>query len=184
MVLKDEVKYALIENNKVSYIFTGKECKEINENQLKVLEIPKEKENQVMIGCDVINDEIQSITLDEAKQSHIEYINNRFNDEVAQLQGEYIPKEEVLTYDLQNMQAQQYLSNHDESQAGFIKILAEQRGVSLDYLAKKIVEKSKAYNEKMGVLIGYRQKLKDSVFNAKSYDEISQISYKSPYGFE
>lgn len=184
MKLEQNKQYALIENAKVSYIFSGAEIGEIDENSLQVVEIPQEKMNRVWIGCDYTNGELQDISLDDAKAAQVEYINNRFDDEVAQLQGKYVPKEEVLTFEMQRVEATDYMLNKDKSRVPFLAKLAESRNVELDTLASKIIEKNKEYSDKLAVIIGYRHKVRDSVLNASNYDEILSIKYKSPFGFE
>ncbi|MFY1028412.1 hypothetical protein ACE4RU_12085, partial [Actinobacillus seminis] len=53
--------------------------------------------------------------------------------------------------------------------------IAENRGVALDELVVKVLEKSAQFAVAMGALIGVRQGFEDRIVAAKSQEELEQI---------
>lgn len=187
MLAEKNKTYALLDsNNSVMQIFTQKDIKEWNENQVKVVEIPKSDVEwvEIGIGYDVEKNAFVRPSLAEAQQMQIEYVNTRFEAEIAQIQAELIPSTELATWDLQAQEAQNYLINKMENNAPLLKILATGRGESMEALARKILQKSQEYRNKLFALIAYRQTLRDSIESATTYEAIADVEYHSPYGFK
>ena len=181
MKLQPNKRYALINNNQIGYIFDDSLCKEVDDS-LEVVEIPHDE--AIVEGCRYENGQAIPITLAEAKEQHLHYINNRFDNEVGELQGEYVPKEEVLTYNLQLQEAKAYKEHNDLQRVPFLKALSESRGQDINVLAEKIIEKNNKYTEKLAVIMGYRSKLKAQLERAESLAEVREVSYRSPFNFE
>ena len=181
MKIEQGKRYALINNNKIGYIFDDSLCKEVDDS-LEVVEIPHDE--AIVEGCRYENGKAIPITLAEAKQSQLDYINNRFDSEVSELQGEYVPKEEVLTYNLQLQEAKEYKQHQDINQVPFLKALSESREIDISVLSDKIIEKNQNYTTKLATIMGYRAKLKAQLESAQSLEDVKNIAYRSPFGFE
>ena len=173
MKIEQGKRYALINNNKIGYIF---------DDSLEVVEIPHDE--AIIEGCRYENGKAIPITLAEAKQSQLDYINNRFDSEVSEMQGEYVPKEEVLSYNLQLQEAKEYKQHQDINQVPFLKALCESREVDIDVLSDKIIEKNQNYTTKLATIMGYKAKLKAELEKADSLEGVRGIHYRSPFGFE
>lgn len=181
MKIEQGKRYALINNNKIGYIFDDSLCKEVDDS-LEVVEIPHDE--AIVEGCRYENGQAIPITLAEAKQSQLDYINNRFDSEVSELQGEYVPKEEVLTYNLQLQEAKDYKEHNDLQRVPFLKALSESREIDISVLSDKIIEKNQNYTTKLATIMGYRAKLKAQLERAESLAEVREVSYRSPFNFE
>lgn len=188
MIAEDGKLYALIENGLVVYIFDKNEIPQWNEQNIIAVELSDVDRQWVSIGdrYDYQKECFVQPTLEEAKEQQLHYINNRFENEVSQIKAEYIPDDELLTWDLQSSEAQNYLKakNPNAKLAPLLAIIAEQRDIELGALCEKVAQKSNAYREKVFTLIGYRQKLQKSIENAQSIEEVVEVEYHSPFGFE
>lgn len=178
--------YARIHNGKVAQIFDINDLKEWNEEHILCVELSEEQREWVSEG-DRYDTEAKCFiepSLEEAREQQLFYINNRFESEIAKIKSEYIPQEELATWDLQFAEAQSFLKSKSEKDAPLLALIASQRGQDLESLSQKVVEKSQSYREKAFTLIGYRQKLVKAIESAQSVGEVADISYTSPYGFE
>lgn len=91
----------------------------------------------------------------------LDKINKEYEDEVAKL-TKGVPDTERSTWNKQEQEARLYLEDKN-ADVPFIKTLAENRGIPLDYLATKIIEKADSYSVALGELTGLRQKEEDSL---------------------
>lgn len=178
MVAKDGVLYALIENDIVVQIFDSEQLREWDEQTIKAIEI-KDGQN-VSIGTRYdsnIGDFLEK-SLQEVKEELILDINFFYEREVSYMQGK-VTRSEINTYETQRIEANNLLMDSN-AETPFLDRLAEQRGMDRFLLAKKIVDKNKAYNERLAKLLGYKQSLIKQVENATTKVELENIKYISP----
>lgn len=72
------------------------------------------------------------------------------------------PEFETDTWDQQKAEAEAYLADNTAS-IPLVQSIADSRGVPVDVLCQKIVEKATAYAQTAGTIIGDRQKLEDQI---------------------
>lgn len=88
-------------------------------------------------------------------------INNKCQTALEGLTSTY-PERELLTFERQEREARALLAG-DNSDVAHITVIAQGRGVPVDALARKIVEKADAFALASGALIGQRQKYEDEL---------------------
>ncbi|MDA3967371.1 hypothetical protein [Helicobacter sp. WB40] len=116
-------------------------------------------------------------TLKSAKVGKIKELINSYNQAIKP----YIidtPDSEMLTWERQESEAKSYQVSKNPSDAPLLAKLAENRGVSLEVFANKVLEKSTLYREVSSKLIGKRQALEDRVKIATSLEEIEAIKWE------
>lgn len=96
----------------------------------------------------------------EVANEQIEYINFLCDKE---LKCSY-PEAETRTWDKQEKEARAYVSDQS-SDVPLITFIADQRGIDIMVLAKKIIKKSEEYTKTVGTAIGKRQKIKDEIIS-------------------
>lgn len=185
MQAKPNTKYAIIANGVVSQIFDDSMYKEWDERSINVIELTSEMEKWCAVGLRANADNtISKPSLNEAKQIHLNILESFFLQEVQELKDSHTTQAEINTYETQLEQAKAYAQSKDESQAPLLAILAQARGVELDTLAQKIIEKNQIYNERLMLLLGNFQNLKDKTLKAKTEEELINIVYESPLASE
>ena len=108
--------------------------------------------------------EVVAYDLETKKAIKLQHFNQLFNSLIGQVKTTY-PDTEVESWAKQEKEAREYLADNS-SQALLVRSIATSRGVSLEYLANKIVEKSDLYAAYVGNLIGTRQLLEYQITNA------------------
>ena len=63
-----------------------------------------------------------------------------------------------------------------------LNTLSQARGIELEALVLKVLEKNTAYANSMATLIGYRQSLQDKIEACVDFKEVLNIQYISPLG--
>ncbi|WP_162983129.1 hypothetical protein [Helicobacter mehlei] len=169
--------YALIENNTIRDIFRGDTLPEYNADQLDIRVLPLGEEQMYSVGLALKEGELQPLSLEQIKQRQISFIDEDFEAEMLEVQNEYIPLEEILTFEMQRQEA---LSLQQGGQTPFLDKLAAARGESKEALAGKILKKHADYMGTLAVLLGNRHKLRTQIEQSKDPQEIMQIAYKSP----
>jgi len=109
-------------------------------------------------GAFIVKDFRTSEEIEKNKRSSI---NENYENEVSKLTLG-VPNSEISTWTKQESEARSYKIDN-QAATPLISSLAEQRGVSLDYLADKIIEKADAYSIAIGTLTGVRQKAQDDL---------------------
>ena len=98
-------------------------------------------------------------TREQSYYSKLADINKEFETKVKDLSS-YIPESEKLTWDKQEEEARKYLSDAAEV-TPFLDIVCSMRGVTKEYLANKIIEKTDIYVASVGALLGEKHKKED-----------------------
>ncbi|BDR28113.1 hypothetical protein [Helicobacter suis] len=99
-----------------------------------------------------------------------------FELEVARVQKEYIPLDEVLTFELQYQEAMLGITQNTP----FINELAKVRGENRIDLINKIKEKHETYTTKLATLLGSKAKAVKQIENASNIEEVIKINYSAP----
>lgn len=103
----------------------------------------------------------ESDDIEAEKNKGLSEINTWYEVEAAKLTRGY-PNTEITTWNKQEQEARAYQADIT-AQVPFIKELALARGVELDVLVVKIIEKADAYAVNIGTLTGQRQKKEDEL---------------------
>lgn len=181
MKAKENTTYALIDSSfKISEIFTDKTYKEWNEDSIKAIELTQEQVEYVYIGMPINQDyTIPPIDLNFLKEQHLAYISQALSEEIESLR-EGKTQAEIETYQEQVSNARAYLETKDPSQATFLETLAIIRGMDLEELAHKVIEKASDYNTKYAKLLGNFRNLEAQIKEAKNVKALEKIIYTSP----
>ncbi|WP_407379805.1 hypothetical protein [Helicobacter sp.] len=181
MTAKPHTKYAIIANGIVSQIFDSTIYQEWDEQSITAIELSGDMSEWVVVGMPANADNtLTRPSLEQARQVHLNELEDCFLREVATLQGSHITQAEINTYDTQVAEAKLYLTEKNPDMTPLLRTLAQSRGQDIAELATKIVQKNQAYNQKLMLLLGNYQKLKDQILKAKSEDELMKIVYVSP----
>ncbi|WP_199764521.1 hypothetical protein [Helicobacter bizzozeronii] len=165
--------YALIEDNTIKDIFKGDTLPEYNADQLHIMELPQGEEWQYAIGLELSDTgELVPLELEQIKERQLDFINAAFEAQMQSVQEEYIPLDEVLTFELQRQEA-----SNLEGDTPFLDQLAQARGEDRKVLASKILKKHNDYMQQLATLLGKRHRLRDQVQNATSAQEVFNIRY-------
>lgn len=186
MQAKDNTTYALISGEVVGQLFTKEDMPEWNEEHIQAIELSEEQKEWVEVGMrfDTTTQSIIKPTLEEFKRQQIEHINYMFEKERVQVIGEFIPDDEQLSWSVQTSEAKSYKQSKDTKDCPMLATLAQLRGIELDSLADKVLEKNTSYCENIAKLIGNRQALQDRIESCQSLEEIMAIEYVSPFAKE
>lgn len=179
MKAKENTNYAVIYNNEVTQIFSGNDIKEWNDDDIQAVEIPQGKEVAVGSKYDSITKQFVELNLDELKSKLLDSINFYFEREVRYLQGD-VTQSEIDSYVTQLREAKEYQANPKAS-TPLLSQIAKERAMDIKKLVEKVLSKNAIYNEKIGRLIGHRQKLEKQIEAAKSKEELESIKYISPF---
>ncbi|BCD45674.1 MULTISPECIES: hypothetical protein [Helicobacter] len=169
--------YALIEANRVKDIFKGSSLPSYNTQHIKLFALPAGEEYKYAIGQALNeNGELEELSLDQAKAMQISKVISAFELEVARVQKEYIPLDEVLTFELQYQEAMLGITQNTP----FINELAKVRGENRIDLINKIKEKHETYTTKLATLLGSKAKAVKQIENASNIEEVIKINYSAP----
>lgn len=116
-------------------------------------------------------------TINELRAAKIQSINDTYEQQ-ARLVRVDVPENEVLTWDIQKLEAEAWQIN-PEVTTPFINALAEARQIDRAILLEKVLEKVTAYRNYIGGLTGTRQRLEDLVNAATTKEELEAIVWPS-----
>ena len=180
MKTKKDTQYAIIKDNKVFSIFNGNDIKEYDHKNIFVVEIPKDKDIQIGTKYDpltqnFIHDDILTI-----RQKAMDYLNNITNIEISTLQKQFtMCLLEIDTWDMQVKEALE-LQQKKKADTPILTNIANERGIEVSELAKKVLSKHQEYSQNLGKLLGYKQQLQKAIEQATTKEQILQINYISP----
>lgn len=112
-------------------------------------------------------------SIEELKTIKLQEINNDYTKR-ASLVKTGTPEDEVLSWDIQKLEAQAYIKDN-KSPTPFIDALVINRDVKKEWLINKVLEKVKAYESYIGSLTGKRQKYEDKIKLAKTVEDLNLI---------
>ncbi|WP_163535248.1 hypothetical protein [Helicobacter suis] len=171
------ISYALVEANRVKDIFKGSSLPSYNVEHIKLFALPVGEEHKYVVGQALNeNGELEALTLDQAKAMQTSKVISAFELEVARVQKEYIPLDEVLTYELQYQEAMLGITQDTP----FINELAKVREENRVDLINKIKTKHEAYTTKLATLLGLKAKAVKQIENASNFEEVLKINYSAP----
>ncbi len=170
--------YAIISNGVVSEIFDSSKYAEWNEEQIEVIEINDSNRDYIVVGLRANDDgSLTPPSLNELKEEHLAQLIWVFEQKIAQLDNELTSELEKSTYELQYTQAKDYMATKNPQNAIFLHTLAQQRGISLESLCIKVIEKNTAYNARFAELLASLQNKKQRVTNARNKQELQAIGF-------
>lgn len=120
------------------------------------------------------NWQLAELTLGEKKSRMLSHFNEVFNQLISQVKISY-PPTEVESWAKQEKEAREYLADNS-SAATIVRAIALARGVPVQILAQKIVDKADQYGQVVGTLIGTRQMLEDQI-QAATEETIDSINW-------
>ena len=184
MKAQDNITYVVISANIVSQIFTKEDMSEWNEDNIHVLELSDYEKQWVEIGMqyDEATNSIVQPSLQEYKTKRIEFINTMFELESQSLKGELVAQDEQLSWSIQESEARAYNISKNPQDCPMLNTLSQARGIELEALVLKVLEKNTAYANSIATLIGYRQSLQDKIEACVDFKEVLNIQYISPLG--
>lgn len=115
-------------------------------------------------------------TLEEAQAAKLSELITTF-DTMASAAEAGTPNGEVLTWDIQKIEAEQW-SADNTADTPFLDKLAIARNIDRVALIEKVLEKVAIYRDYMATLTGTRQKYEDMVDAAVSVAEINKIKWE------
>ncbi len=113
--------------------------------------------------------------LEEAKEQKLLQINSAYEQATGEL-TKGVPNTEKQTWDKQENEARAYQKDN-ASPTPFLTNLASTRGIPLNLLVSKVIQKANAYTGAVGTLTGKRQRLEDLLEQASSSEEINAINW-------
>lgn len=140
----------------------------------KPWEYVEEKEPVLLNGQYVQNWQVVNLSLTEKKARMLGYFNQLFNSLISQVKITY-PPTEVESWDKQEKEAREFLLNNN-APAIIVRAIASARGIPVEVLAQRIVDKADQYGEVVGNLIGTRQMLEDQIETATE-ENIDSITW-------
>ncbi|MBZ7949699.1 hypothetical protein [Campylobacter molothri] len=113
----------------------------------------------------------------EMKNLKLIKINQSYEISISQVQKEYIPVTEMLTFETQERESLEYKKNgySDDNVCPTMKAISISRGMNLKDLCDKAILKATLYRQAIGGLIGKRQGLQDKIEQAKTLEELESI---------
>ena len=122
-----------------------------------------------------IHDDILTI-----RQKAMDYLNNITNIEISTLQKQFtMCLLEIDTWDMQVKEALE-LQQKKKADTPILTNIANERGIEVSELAKKVLSKHQEYSQNLGKLLGYKQQLQKAIEQATTKEQILQINYISP----
>ncbi|CRF48102.1 hypothetical protein HHE02_14120 [Helicobacter heilmannii] len=172
---KPDHQYAVIQDNRVVNIINGADLPVYNRDDLKLIELQKGKEKFYGVGSVVVNGVLQPLDLATAKRKGLEELNAVFDEKAAQMQEDFTPFEEVLTYELQYQEAQEF-NQDNTAPTPFLDTLSQSRGEDKKALVSKILQKHQDYTLELAKLMGKRHKLRDKIQQAKNLETLFKVA--------
>lgn len=129
--------------------------------------------HQLVAGKWVISDENQTALLTQNKDKLIKKLADKTDSFKTQLLVGY-PQAEIDSFFRQEAEALAYQADH-KAPTPMLSQIAENRGVALEVLMVKVLEKSAQFAVAMGAVIGIRQGFEDRILATQTQEELEQI---------
>jgi len=111
-----------------------------------------------------------------AKEILFNRVNSIFTGSMDKITNKY-PEQEKLTWYQQEKEAQAYKADSNAN-VPLLTNIANRRGISIDELADKILAKSEAYTNIVGIAIGDKQNIEDMISNVTTLEDLDAINIK------
>lgn len=153
-----------------------------NLEQEKLIELTAEQETELnalngtvryVDGKFIVETQAVEIDLNSAKQTALNHLANKVDSLKSALMAGY-PQAEIDSFYRQEFEARAYL-NGDESNIAMIANIAKLRGVPLQILAEKVVQKADFIAGVIGQVLGVKQAFETRIENAENVDELNAI---------
>lgn len=117
--------------------------------------------------------------LADVKALRIKALNVAFDALITNALGEVVPQTEMLTWEAQERESNAFLNSNprNESLAPTMVGIATARGVDLEILCQKCIEKSEKYRLLSATMIGKRQRFQDAIESAKTQEEVWNVEF-------
>ena len=117
--------------------------------------------------------------LADVKALRLKTLNAEFDALIANALGEVVPQTEMLTWEAQERESNAFLNSNprNESLAPTMVGIATARGVDLEILCQKCIEKSEKYRQFSATMIGKRQRFQDAIESAKTQEEVWNVEF-------
>lgn len=132
--------------------------------------------NNTMPTFEKLLEKTLELNLKDLKTIKINKLNQNYEKVIALMLKEEVPFTEMLTWKIQEDEAEKYLASEDANDAPFMKAIADARNYDLKKLCQKALEKAVVYNKTLGALIGYRQHKQDLIENAPTEEKLNEIT--------
>ena len=113
--------------------------------------------------------------LEEAKAEKLAEINAACDRILSDAASTY-PETEILTFDQQTAEAKAYLASGHAEDVPLLFAMAQERGLPLDELAKRVIAKHQAFSLLSGTVIGQRQALEDRLNACTTREAIRSLA--------
>ena len=117
--------------------------------------------------------------LADVKALRLKALNTEFDALIANALGEVVPQTEMLTWEAQERESNAFLNSNprNESLAPTMVGIATARGVDLEILCQKCIEKSEKYRQFSATMIGKRQRFQDAIEAATTQYAVWDIKF-------
>ena len=112
-------------------------------------------------------------TLDATRLAKLTEINSAYDRAIEYIQAGY-PLKEILSWDMQYMQAKELWEN-PEAEANFVRNLAAIKGISLEEMRDRILANAASWQHVASMLTAQRQILEETALLATSVEEVEKI---------
>ncbi len=112
--------------------------------------------------------------VDFIKPILLEKVNKEFDKAMSLITKTY-PEHEQKTWNQQELEALAYKADPENAEIPLLKQISVTRGISLEVLVDKVIEKAIAYKAIVGTAIGHRQKAEDMITNITTIEELNKV---------
>lgn len=113
-------------------------------------------------------------SLEDGKEEALLRLNALYEEQINQVLGA-IPLSEILTWSEQEKEAKKFLESQNEADAPTLRILSLQRGIPLNLLCEKALQKAESYRLFSASIIGKRQAAEDRINLANDLESLKAI---------
>ena len=118
--------------------------------------------------------EIPETTLSQAKAAKLKEINQACDIAVDALLADY-PESEKSSFEQQYREAVKYQESSNPSDAPLLSLLSDARGISLDSMCSKVIEKRNAYTLLCGNALAQKQQLVEKLGRLRTVRTVESL---------
>lgn len=113
------------------------------------------------------------IELDRAKDKLMIMVNSECDVHIKELVATY-PDMEVASFGKQESEARAILAG-EKPDTNLLAALAQNRGIELQELCRRVVTKADEFAMASGLIIGQRQRMEDAINEANTFEELEKV---------